>query len=199
MPSPSRTDLIDEDGAVCPAGAPNARSASLRSLRAISPRSSRRLPRPAIGVRLERRGNLYRRPPRKRGPMPDGKILLDTVVFFPGNIPATFTSFCGGFESSELQRRKTKSDPKAGRGGFPAPQDTARASKSCSSRGGRARARAQGKSECRQNCKREMSPAKCPKENAPAVSQLVRRRRIFKALTSDHPKVWFTRFMQDRL
>jgi signal transduction histidine kinase len=46
---------------------------------------------------------------------------------------------------------------------------------------------------------RNVAPQKAPKENVPAVSQLVPATADFKALTSDHPEGVVTRFMQDRL
>jgi len=161
---------------------------------------SRVWPRPAIGFALNAEGNLISPSAEEaRSDSERQRFLQNNSAFLSGTTPATVYSVPAEELNRPEQRRKQKSeyDDKA-----------AGLDKSTASRKQAAEAppapRAQTevqKDESKQPSSqmRNVAPQKVPKENVPAVSQLVPATADFKALTSDHPEGVVTRFMQDRL
>ena len=161
---------------------------------------SRVWPRPAIGFALNADGNLISPSAEEaRSDSERQRFLQNNSAFLSGTMPATVFSVPAEELNRPEQRRKQKSeyDDKA-----------AGLDKSTASRKQAAEApaapRAQTelqKDESKQPSSqmRNVAPQKVPKENVPAVSQLVPATADFKALTSDHPEGVVTRFMQDRL
>jgi signal transduction histidine kinase len=160
---------------------------------------SRAWPRPAIGFALNAEGNLISPSAEEaRGDVERQRFLQNNGAFLSGTTPATVYSVPAEDLNRSEQRRKQKNefDDKA-----------AAAEKSTASRKQAAQPpaapRVQSevqKDESRQSSQmRNVAPQKVPRENEPAVSQLVPATADFKALTSDHPEGVVTRFMQDRL
>ena len=160
---------------------------------------SRVWPRPAIGFALSTEGNLVSPSSEEaRGDAERQRFLQNNGAFLSGTTPATVYSVPAEELNRSEQRRKQKSeyDDKA-----------AAAEKSAASRKQAAEAPAAPpaqteaqKDESKPSSQmRNVAPQKVPKENVPAVSQLVPATADFKALTSDHPEGVVTRFMQDRL
>jgi signal transduction histidine kinase len=159
---------------------------------------SRIWPRPAIGFALNAEGNLISPSAEEaRGDSERQRFLQNNGAFLSGTTPATVYSVPAEELNRPEQRRKQKSeyDDKA-----------VAAEKSAASRKPAADAPAapaqteEQKDESKPSSQmRNVAPQKVPKENVPAVSQLVPATADFKALTSDHPEGVVTRFMQDRL
>jgi signal transduction histidine kinase len=160
---------------------------------------SRVWPRPSIGFALSTEGNLVSPSSEEaRGDSERQRFLQNNGAFLSGTTPATVYSVPAEELNRPEQRRKQKSeyDDKA-----------SAAEKSTASRKQAAEApaapRAQTevqKDESKPSAQmRNVAPQKAPKENVPAVSQLVPATADFKALTSDHPEGVVTRVMQDRL
>ena len=157
---------------------------------------SRIWPRPAIGFALSAEGNLISPSAEEaRGDAERQRFLLNNSAFLSGTTPATVYSVPAEELNRSEQRRKQKSefDDKA------AAEKSLPKSKSAQAPAAPAQTEVQ-KDESKQSAPmRNVAPQKVPKENEPAVSQIVPATADFKALTSDHPEGVVTRFMQDRL
>ena len=163
---------------------------------------SRVWPRPAIGFALNAQGDLISPSAEEaRGDAERQRFLQNNGAFLSGTTPATVYAVpAEELNRPEQQRRKQKSEFDDKAAGF----DKSTAARKQSAAQPPAAPRAQTevpKDETKEESApmRNVAPQKVPKENVPAVSQLVPATADFKALTSDHPEGVVTRFMQDRL
>lgn len=180
-----------------------ARESAPELARDFAAKLARVWPRPAIGFALNVEGNLISPSAEEaRSDSERQRFLQNNSAFLSGATPATVYSVpAEELNRPEQQRRKQKSefdDDKA------AGLDKSTASRKQSAAQAPAAPRVQTevpKDESKQESApmRNVAPQKAPRENVPAVSQLVPATADFRALTSDHPEGVVTRFMQDRL
>ena len=160
---------------------------------------SRVWPRPAIGFALNAEGNLISpSADEARGDTERQRFLQNNGAFLSGTTPATVYSVPAEELNRPEQRRKQKSESDDKAAGL----DKSTASRKPAAEAPaapRAQSEVQKDESKQQSQMRNVAPQKVPKENVPAVSQLVPATADFKALTSDHPEGVVTRFMQDRL
>ena len=166
---------------------------------------SRVWPRPAIGFALNAEGNLISPSAEEaRGDAERQRFLQNNGAFLSGATPATVYSVPAEELNRPEQRRKQKSEHDDKAAGLDKSAASRKQSAAEAPAPAPAAPRVQAevqKDESKQQSApmRNVAPQKVPKENVPAVSQLVPATADFKALTSDHPEGVVTRFMQDRL
>jgi signal transduction histidine kinase len=165
---------------------------------------SRLSPRPAIGFALSAEGNLISPSAEEaRSDAERQRFLQNNSAFLSGTTPATVYSVPSEELNRSEQRRKQTSeyDEKAAAAAEAPAEKYATKRKPAAEAPAAPRAQTElQKDESKPSAQmRNVAPQKVPKENVPAVSQLVPATADFKALTSDHPEGVVTRFMQDRL
>jgi signal transduction histidine kinase len=169
--------------------------------RDFAARLSRLWPRPAIGFALSAEGNLISPSAEEaRGDAERQRFLQNNGAFLSGTTPATVYSVPAEELNRPEQRRKQKSeyDDKAAAADA-ATQKYSMSRKQAAEAPAAAQTELQKEESKPSGQMRNVAPQKAPKENVPAVSQLMPATADFKALTSDHPEGVVTRFMQDRL
>jgi signal transduction histidine kinase len=165
---------------------------------------SRIWPRPAIGFALSAEGNLISPSAEEaRGDAERQRFLQNNSAFLSGTTPATVYSVPAEELNRPEQRRKQKSESEDKAAAADAAAKKYSTSRKPAAEAPAAPAPQQSeiqKDESRPSAQmRNVAPQKAPRENLPAVSQVVPATADFKALTSDHPEGVVTRFMQDRL
>jgi signal transduction histidine kinase len=160
---------------------------------------SRVWPRPAIGFALNAEGNLISPSAEEaRSDSERQRFLQNNGAFLSGTTPATVYSVPAEELNRPEQRRKQKSESDDKAAGLDK-STMSRKPAAEAPAAPRAQTEVQKDESKQQSQMRNVAPQKAPKENVPAVSQLVPATADFKALTSDHPEGVVTRFMQDRL